>query len=171
MRNIFWAVGLIILLVTLVIVILEFWGGGNYYLRALTRVGKSPVESREQIKDKLYAANNEDLYGGIFSGILLNRVWVWGESGLKPFYVDEYSIYFYKDGCSEEAKQAAARFVQLESAIYEKMDWEQKVHSGDYVVVRITAPENGGTVGNLREIHAYNYWPFLRGDLNTLCAK
>lgn len=48
--------------------------------------------------------------------------------------------------------------------------WQANTRQGDYVVV-ITSLDNPSIEGNLREIHTYNYWPFLRGDMDTLCAK
>lgn len=157
-----------------VILFLVFVTGGNHFWRAMRLIYTSPKENRSQMKTDLFATENQDVYGGILAGVARGKVWVWGKSGLKSFVIDQYSVYLYKDRCSDSAREKIVKGVPDDTytMIVASLDlWQSKARQGDYVVVRIAASENGGTPGNLREIHAYNYWAFLRGDINILCAR
>lgn len=169
-----WIVGFFAVLLISMGVFFVFVTGGNYYLRAIQRIYAAPQADREQMKVNLFASDHEFTYGGIYSGVYGGKIWIWGTGGLKPFAVDQYSAYLLVDGCSEAALSNAKKAVpdRVPPNVVTSLDsWRDIARKGDYIVVVITTPEMGGTEGNLREIHSYNYWPFLHGPMEALCAK
>lgn len=169
-----WVIGVFGILLVSVGLFFVFVTGGNQYLRAMQLIYTAPQTSRDKMKVDLFATDNKNTYGGIYSGVFRGKVWIWGRSGLKSFAVDQYSVYIPVDGCSETALNNAKKPVpdRVPDTIITTIDsWQKMTRTGDYIVVIITPPGTGGTVGNLREIHSYNYWPFLRGPMEVLCAK
>lgn len=164
----------IVLVLIVICLFFFYWLGGFSYIRALTLVYRNPLNIRQDIKTALFASDNDNTYGGIFASVLGNRVWIWGQGGIRSFKTDENSVYVYNDACGGEIRKKILerqRTLPIDRAYQSIDDWNAYMKSGDYVVVQISIKEQGGEVGNLREAHAYNYWPFLRGDINTLCAK
>jgi len=174
-RKVYYFLGIFCVALIGLVVLLIFKAGGNRFLRALQLIANSPKEIRSQMKADLFATDNPVAYGGILAGTFGKRVWVWGKTGLKSFVTYQDSVYLFKDRCSEgmRARIAAGFPGDVYTAIETNLDvWRGQIKQGDYVVVRMATKENGvRSVGKLREIHTYNYWPFLRGDMDTLCAK
>lgn len=173
MRGAYWIVGTVSLLLIGLVVFLVTVAGGNYYLRVLKHIYTSPKEDRSQMKVDFFATDRVNTHGGILAGVHGKRVWVWGKGGLKSYLTYQDSVYLYKDRCSEGARESmkAGYPADAYNMIETNLDtWQASARQGDYVVV-ITPLDNPKLAGNLREIHTYNYYPFLRGDMDTLCAK
>jgi len=146
----------------------------GYYSKATGVINKNKVsEERKKLEEGFYASDKDYTYGGILAGVLLNRVGVWGRDGLRFFNVDKYSAYHFIDACSPTAmaKNPEIEYPTNKFVYYRISDWQKNLSAGDYVVVMIAHEGNGGTAGNLREIYAYNYWPFIQKDIKTECAK
>lgn len=156
------------------------WGGLNYYLRAVKLMRQEVPGMRE---DLMIEARNEfygtDLRGaerGILAGTWFGKVWVWNNGWLKFYTVDDNSIYSWFDGCSEGGKAALKKGVSIANVVEKQIftdinKWRGLAKPGDYVTVYRATPENGGVLGNLREIYAYNFWFFLRRGIEVECAK
>lgn len=61
------------------------------------------IEDKDERTSTLQRFEGSDpkiLYGGVFAGIVGDRLWVWGRMGPKSIVTDEYSVYSWIDGCS-----------------------------------------------------------------------
>lgn len=160
-----------IILITLVL-FLCFVAGGKTYLKILTKTYKTESNQENRIKTDFFSTEKTDFNSGILAGSIGNRVWFWGKHGLVSKMTDENTAYFYKDWCSTEA-QSIIRNSQIPNTkeFASLNEWRSVAKAGDYLVIKIATIENGGTLGNLREVRSYNYLPFLEGDIYTLCEK
>jgi hypothetical protein len=112
---------------------------------------------------------------GILAGNYLGKVWVWGAAGLVSYPVDNNSVYSIFDGCSEEIKaqfRAGNPKAELGQEIINDYEgWQKRARTGEYVVVYKVAENQGGMVGNLKELHLYNFWPFWPAGIDRRCEK
>lgn len=141
-------------------------------IRQLSGLERETAESEFYARDKA-----EHLFAGTIAKI--NRhgeggVWVWINQGLKYFQVDKYTFYSYFDICNARAKSSDGKFEINDKSREITTDikqWANWAKTGDFVQLMITRSENGGQVGNLREIYAYSFPLFLPLDLRRLCTN
>ncbi|MBV6393280.1 MAG: hypothetical protein KPEEDBHJ_02520 [Anaerolineales bacterium] len=153
---------------------LYFGGGLRPYIRAVRLVGELSSDKREAAYKKLSCggrAQNE--CGGIFAGvtnIIKPMIWVWGRYGLKPFVTDEYSVYWYLQGCGEGLlSQGNTTIPRVRYRTRD--DWAKQAQVGDYVMIVVTTEKMGGTKGNLREMAGMDWWSFLQSGMEVECRK
>jgi hypothetical protein len=179
MRKVYLDNVIIVLLVVILIIIgtafyLFQFGGLRQYLRAESVINNSQtVEIINQARE-IFDTQQGGPYSGIFGGIIQNKIWVWGSFGLKFFTTDNFSVYFTNDGCNNEAKTLREKDPSkqtVENIYYDMKSWEKNTNVGDFVVIRTSKAGMGGTLNNLREIHSYNYWPFILNDISIACSK
>ncbi len=163
---------------------LYFETGLKQYLRARVEIGRIAEEQtrREALEEFGWYAPGQS-YGGILAGDFFGKVWVWGVKGLRSFAVDEYSVYSWYDGCSEEvltrfketdwetAPSSLVGEIIRRELTTDIAAWLQRARVGDYVRVYLATPERGGWEGNLREIYAYNFWLFMSWGMEARCEK
>jgi hypothetical protein len=151
--------------------------GLRRYVNALMIVNSfKTVEQRKKGKIDFFANDKSFTYGGILAGTWQGKIGVWGQSGLKLFTTDQYSVIDYFDGCSASIidKIASEEIKTPSESLFFNFNtdkWQKIVKAGDYVVVQTTIKGQGGTVGNLRQMYEYNYWPFIQKDIKTECAR
>lgn len=150
------------------------WLNRQNWVRAKDKIEQLPEEKRLKAWEDFEGYAPQKMYGGIFAGVALNRIWVWSREGLKSFPVDRYSTYSWYDGCNTEVLSELNEGVA--GAIGRKVftnisGWNKEIKAGDYVRIYLTTAEMGGTTGNLREIYGYNFWLFLPVGMEERCEK
>ena len=172
-----WVAGWIVLI--LVLIAGAAFCAYNYmglkqYKRAISLINQMPEEEKNKAWDELSGTDKRGAQRGLLAGAWAGRVWVWTTAGLTSFVSDENSVYSDFEGCSDDIR---ARLNKGEGNVIKRtvfMDiskWKESAAPGDYVTVYITIPENGGILGNLREIYTYNFWLFMNKGIDTECAK
>lgn len=177
----FWKIGLGFMVVIFLAVV--FWCAYFFNLglfaKALWEIYRLQNDSRNTALEKLFIKKN-DYYSGIIAKIedgKDNGLWVWGAAGLRFFSIDEFSAYFYANGCRDKivkANSEDANKIKINEFIagFGFDGWKGDIGvPGDYIVIHITGESMGGKLGNAREIHVYNWWPFLPIPMNKSCAK
>lgn len=169
---------LIVLFLVVLVVGLGWWvwryTGLNKYVDAMQAINALPLEQQGKAKGDFVGSEDSYLYGGILAGVTGDNVWIWGRRGLHYFKTDEYSVYSYFSMCNDEILRAFAnneKVVIDRSVDTDLTSWRQKAKTGQFVVIMITNPENGGTLGNLREMKAHDWWAFLPTNIGKLCEK
>jgi len=133
-----------------------------------------PEKDRSKAWAEFRGTDQRGAERGILAGTSGGRVWVWSGWRLHSYIADQYTIYSWFDGCSDEvrAKLNAGKANVIERLLFHDMQqWMGQARVGDYVAVYKARPENGGVEGNLREIYAYNFWLFMGKGIDTECAK
>jgi len=169
------------LVVTSFVILVVFWiwkyHGFSDYINILVSINKLPSVQQQKVKDSFLANNDSYLYNGVLVGVNTNfipGVFVLGSKGLKYFKIDNHSVYSYFSVCNEVSinslikneKFAVGRTIDLDIKV-----WKKRVKNGQYVFVMITRPENGGVLGNLREIRAHDWLAFMPSDIKKQCEK
>jgi len=78
-------VGLLVSLVLIIILGVGWlyqYGGLKYYLRAVSDINDLEEEDRQEAKGN-FLVDKEQFYSGTLAGTWANKVWVWGNKGLK----------------------------------------------------------------------------------------
>jgi len=172
MRSLFLWISSIGTILLLIILSIYFLAGGKTYLKVLTKIYKTENKGQNHIKTDFFSTEKTDFNSGILAGSIGDRVWFWGKSGLVSYKSDKDTAYFFRDWCSKEAQIVVKNNGALDIRAFSSLkEWNKVSKAGQYLVIKIATNENGGMSGNLREIRAYNYLPFLEGDINTLCKK
>ena len=174
MKKSFWIVVIFISLLIPGLIYFYNYAGLKYFVRAISIINSNDTNEKKEQSWNIFNNESEGFYSGIYAGIFVNKVGVWGKSGLKLFNTDEYSVFRYIDSCSpaiidEIATGKGQSYRSISFGL--SNDWLEVVKVGDYAIVVITKSINGGKVGNLREIYVYNRWPFVQKDIYTECAK
>ena len=149
------------------------FGGLKHYLRAVIYINSLEGQTKQTASDEFYGTH-PNLYTGTLAGVWGGKVWVWGRSGLKYFSVDKNSTYSFTNGCTRDVLHPAdttKAFTIQRQVYFDISEWEAEVTPGDFIAVLIAGKDNGGTLGNLREAYAYNWWSFMQKDMQTECAK
>jgi hypothetical protein len=170
-----WTVGAIGVLFLLLIGfagLLFEYGGLRYFLRAKTYIKNLPAEDIQAISDNFYGTQ-PNLYNGILAGAWNDKVWVWGEAGLKGFGVEENTAFHYSDGCTQEILYPSdtSKGFSIQQQTLDFSSWKATAKAGDYVTVFVAQENSGFAVGNLQEIFGSNWWQFMQKDMQTACAK
>lgn len=162
------------LMVIAVVVFLFLFGGGDYF-RARWKISRiASAEVRNSAWQEFVGNDVRNPYGGILAGAFFDRVWVWGESGLKGFPVDQYTIFSLYDGCNEGVLSelnaglagAIGRYVAKDVR-----DWGGKSMAGDYVRVFTTKSDIDNKNVVLKEVYTYNFWLFMPWGMEERCEK
>lgn len=154
-----------------------YFAGLKDYLRAQTYVNAYNGPGKDQMVRDFYG-DGRRFYNGILATVWTRGtpgIWVWTNNKLKFFVTDQYSVYSFYDGCTKKS----GRFnpdsfgkIVINREISTRLDDVKKIGvSGDFISVMVTEEQNGGKIGNLRELWLNNWWAFLGGDLNVGCKK
>jgi hypothetical protein len=167
---------LIILFIFISGVLLWKYAGFGSYIRALQSIKALPQELQTEATKNFINSGEQYLYGGILAGTtkhILPGVWVWGRKGLRYFRTDNYSVYSFFRVCAKSGLNSQKdTSIQIGRSIDTNLtEWSKKTSPGQFVVIMITSPENGGTLGNLREAKAHDWWAFLPANVPILCEK
>lgn len=142
------------------------YGGLRYYLKATNYINSLEGEEWEEAYKSFYIGEGDtSLYPGILAGVWLNKVWVWGQKGLKYFNIHN-TVYSYTDGCSVRGQIEREREIITDFNI-----WKSKVRQGDVVLAKLAKETNGETLNYLAEVYSFNWWFFMGQDMETECAK
>jgi len=173
-----WTLGILVFILVLLIggvLCLYQFGGLRSFVRVLRVINTmEPQDKKEKAWEEFSGTDPKGAQRGILAGSALGRVWVWTAKGLKYFVVDENTIYSWFDGCNEEvrAKLNSGAANVIERVLDNDLkSWRKKAQIGDYVVVYVARPKEGGVTGNLREIYTYNFWLFMGKVIDIECAK
>lgn len=155
------------------------FGGLKYYLKAYGYVISYKGEKAQLIKNDFFGEKNKGLYNGILAGVWTGKnpgVWMWTNNFLRFFPVDKYSVFSYYEGCKPEFLEPTKKegfsikrdiLVDLDTFLLRV----GKKKEGLFVSVMITGKDQGGKVGNLRELWANDWWVFMNTDLKIECKK
>lgn len=167
-----WVLALLLAVIVSLGIYLYFWGGLKQFARAMFIMANTGRAANQW--DNFYDTHQEYIYGGLLAGTWFDRVWVWGSGGLKPYRVDESTVYSWFDGCNPEtlALLNSGKAGAVKQALFtDKAEWREKIKAGDYVRVKVIQPGMDGIPGNLREVYDYNFWLFLEAGMEERCAK
>lgn len=154
-----------------------YFGGIKEYrqaTRAINNLGVNEIDKASQI---FRGTGGKNEYRGMLGYVNTSgygKVLVWGKNGPKYFWGDEYTVYSFFNGCSDEILNAKPEdgAVEVNREIYTDVkEWEKRVKNGSFVTTLLAGEENEGTLGNLREIWAFDWWRFLPKSMEELCAQ
>jgi hypothetical protein len=169
-----------IVIVVVLLLGVEFWvyryGGIKEYREVVREISLLPEELREEAKVRL---SNEGSYSGtvmMISALGRGGVWVWGSKGPKFFRASSGSAFSYYSMCDRGyllKRLEKGRSVKAERRVYADIDlWKKNVKPGDYVVaVAEDVGQNVAGKGRLKEVWAYDWWPFLRVNMEEWCER
>ncbi|MDP2656777.1 MAG: hypothetical protein Q8P11_04400 [bacterium] len=152
--------------------------GLRYYIRNIIEINNLSEEIKPQ-SSKYFYTTDERTYRGTLAGVNTlgtDSVWVWGKQGLRRFVADSDTIYSFYRTCDERilnGLRGDGRISIDDRELYNDIQsWEMSVTQGMFVDVTTATQENGGVIGNLREIYAYDApWPYMPIKLDELCKK
>ena len=159
-------------------VLYQFFGL-RYYLKATEHIQNLPYEDRLIAEAEFYGDKDGGTVGGIMAGFFMDKVFVWSNGRLKMFTTDEYSVYSYYEACIPEILDFDP-VVYPESSIDRDVYGDKKqflnkvgnvINNGLLVSIAPTMEKQGGTIGNLRELWAYDWWNFVKGGILEKCKK
>lgn len=159
----------LLVLFSLFFVVLYQFGGLKYFINAMIQINNLEKEIKQQAQQDFRGNDNKNVHKGLLGNSWKNKILVWTMSGPKIFTSDKYSVYSFYDICGDINSND---LIDVATSIStDIMEWNKQVKSGDYVIVQISQAENGGNIGNLREIYAYNWWGFLPIDTWRQCTR
>lgn len=172
-------------LFSLILVVLVTWGclyqffGLKEYIRATKYVNNLGEDVRGNARERLDLDSSTGHFGGILAGVWKGPfpgVFLWTRQTLKYFRVDQFSVYTYHNACVDElinpANPRPKTTVKVKRTIFTDLNlWSKNLKTGYFLDVMVTGKSNGGTLGNLREVWATDWWPFMNEDLATQCVK
>lgn len=153
------------------------FGGLHNYIQAVRAINKLVGNQKDTSALIFYGSGGENEYRGILGYINSGNfggIWVWGKNGPKYFRGDEYTVYSFFNGCSDEILNAKPDdgSIEVNREIYTDVkEWKKRVSNGNFVSILLAGEENGGILDNLREVWAYDWWYFLPNDIKELCAR
>jgi hypothetical protein len=172
-----WGIVLVVVLFVLsgMFWVYQYWGG-KYIIRVNRQISVLDEQGKSNARTKLYGEPQENQYSGILMKIVKGKyvgVWVWGGKGPRYFRGDEFGVYTFFDGCTQEIlhPEFTGQPVSVGHNVTDGVLWSESARVGDFVKILITEEGKGGTVGNLREIYTYNWWSFLPGSMEQLCVN
>lgn len=149
-------------------------GGLKEYIRAIVLINTLPDAKKSEVWSEFSGTDARGAERGLLAGVWFDRVWVWTSIGIKSYRTDKFSVYSTFDGCSNPVMISRKNGERnaIRKNLYTDLDLVSKyIKAGDYVVVYLTQPGNGGTVGNLREMYTYNFWLFMNDKMDIECGK
>lgn len=172
MKN--WIVGVVVFALVLMSYSFYQLSGLKQYVKAVQKIDLLDSQDNQRAREEFYGTDLRGVQRGIFIGYGYERVWVWSNNFVKSFKVDKDSFYSWFDGCNDESRALlnSGKANVIKQVVYKDVQpWLEKVKMGDYVAVFPTQYDQGGQVGNLREVYAYNFWLFLGKGIDEECAK
>lgn len=172
-----WLIGFLLLLSLLLFLFLGgiyFFGGLKEYIKAVYSINQLKGNQKDKAAQIFYEPNQYGVHTGILSKVFKDRVWIIGKNGLKSFKIDEYSAYTLFSVCNEETLRKIKEGEDFTIGAQEDVGleyWASQVKTGDFVQILVAGPQHGGTIGNLREIKAYDWWVFTPVDIIKQCEK
>jgi len=143
-----------------------FFLGGKYYNEAKNSIKKLP-NNQQREAEQFFGVDSNFVYSGVYmtSGFLgQNGVWVWGSAGPRFFYSDMYTVYSQFTICpmtNDLDISESTVFKDVERNIYTNIkEWIILPKVGDFIVIKISDPDNGGNQGKSREVIIYDWWIF-----------
>ena len=150
------------------------YAGIKQYREVVRKVKLLPDDLRDEAMIRLV---DDGTYGGAVmrvSTIGRGGVWVWGSKGPKFFRASIGSAFSYYSMCDREyllKRLEKGESIKPERRVYGSVKlWKEKVKPGDYVVVVRENEGRDSDLGGLREVWAYDWWPFLSVDLKEWCS-
>lgn len=178
MRRLLVVLGVLVAFIVLVGVGLYYRGGLREYLQVRKAIKALPETEKVEVQEGFYGKVAEvESQNGILAGLTKigsRRIWLWGRSGLQSLPLDEYTVYSFYSACNAQVLEAIERGGQLKigrevTANIEK--WREQVKTGMFVGIMKAGVDNGGELGNAREVQAYDWWVFMNSNLREQCAK
>ena len=173
-----------LLLVDLVILVLlilvsgyfYFFSGLQEYVAAVIMVRRLPQTQATQVWTNYFATTDRNFYSGILGGVWQDRIWLWGDRGLRGFKRDSNTVYTFYSACTQDilAKGVVEkRKLNIEPTISTDFAaWRSKIKRGDYITIALTREGGIGTPGNAREVYSYDWWIFIPNlNLQKSCLK
>lgn len=146
--------------------------GLDEYVKARRYLAELAEGERVEAETTFYGSDVGNIYGGILAGIAGNRLWLWGEGGLRTFVLPVGTVYSYHSLCTVENRERIAQgdfgIRPIKGVYWELAPWRERVGSGQYVGVE-TAGEGSRLA---REVHGYDWWAFKRRiAMETVCGE
>lgn len=155
------------------IIYLFYQSGLVYYARATYYISNLDGEDRQKASDEFFV-NLPYVFRGTLAGFWGGKIWVWGNSILKSFEVDNNTVYSYTDGCKPEIlnpEDLTKKLTINRDVMIDYASWKKLSSVGDYITIRIADGRGGTKEGNAREVYLSNFWPFMFKDMQTQCKK
>lgn len=171
------ALGVLLLLLVLGLGLVYQFGGLKNYVLATREISKLSDDQRDRALQNFNGRIGENGYRGMLGYV--NKIgsgglWIWGKNGPKYFSADEYTVYSIFTGCSDQILNAKPEDGEIEVArrVYTNVsEWSRDIKNGSYVTIFLAGEGNGGNIGKIREIWAFDWWNFLPKSMGELCAK
>lgn len=157
--------------------LIYYFGGIREYRQATSAINNLGTNEIVKASQILRGIDGENEYRGTLGYVNSNGygdVLVWGINGPKYFKGDEHTVYSFYNGCSGEILNAKPGdgAIEVNREVYTDVkEWRKRVKNGNFVVILLAGEGSGGTIGNLREIWAFDWWYFLPKDMEELCAR
>ncbi len=151
--------------------------GLKEYISVATKISKLTAEQQKKAQDIFYYAGGTNGYSGIIAAVITKGrpgVWVWGRKGIKFFEVDEFTVYMLFAVCNEDnykLMDERKSFSPKNIISPDLSDWKNLVKIGQYVGLTKAVAENGGNIGKVREIKAYDWYLFFQSNIKAQCLK
>ncbi len=81
------------------------------YVEARRYITGLPEGERVEVETTFYGSDVDYIHGGILAGIVGNKLWLWGEGGLRAFELPAGTIYSYHSLCTAENRELIAQGV------------------------------------------------------------
>lgn len=178
-----WLVLLVIFLVVVcvgVLLFLYFFWGLREYMSARTALYALSTDQRMAAVQTFTGSDTPGVwYLGTYAGFTnfggSAKIWMWSNKGLRSFDTDQYSVYSFFNACLPNILQQMGKTgdtVTVDRSITTNVgEWTNELRRGDYMGVKLTAQDAGGTVGVLREAFAESWWAFMPVDIRSQCAR
>jgi hypothetical protein len=178
MRKFFvWLLIAILIGFGLIFLLLYQFAGLGQYLKIKAEIRQLPSEQAETATNIFNGAELDSEYRGVLGYIDQSdegEILVWGRSGPRYFKADEYTAYSFFNACTEDILSAQPEdgAIPVQRNVHNDVrEWAREVQVGDFVSILLTMEGQGGTVGNLREVWAHDWYYFLPKDLRELCKE
>lgn len=162
-------VGLVVVLLAVAYGVYEV-AGLRYVIQVNSAISQLSEETKDKVRQNLYYGVEGETSSGLLIGVLANKLFIWGEKGIEIYQLASETVYSYFDGCSDEvlgfiSQEGSVTVPRFVTAEQEK--WKESVERGDFVGVFLS---KDGTK-KAREVWVYNWWNFLPGPMEKLCAR
>lgn len=153
---------------------LYFFGGLREYVGATRAINQLVGEQRVKAEQVFYGSDEYGIHSGMFAGQVGTDVWIVEKFSLKRYTLDEYSVFTLFRVCDDVVLNKIRdhqSFNVLTQENATKQLWQDTIKSGDFVQILVAGTQHGGTLGNLREIKAYDWWVFAPIDILKQCEN
>lgn len=147
------------------------------FVKVAIELIKYPKEERERYKREFDYTKNEYTIGGIYVGhspIDASIVYLLTSNGFNAKILDDNTILRSFEICGKEVFASLINNEKVTPAttvIQGYRQWISRVKNGSYVRIILAGPDNGGTVGNVREFHQFDWWVFMPMNTKMMCQN